>query len=1164
MTASIRTLLSDPSQVERIIQKVIDYQHSDPEKIASEMKEYIVTRHIENSIDRFLDWVDASVGQGGGGEIGVWVSGFYGSGKSSFTKYLGYALDSQNSGFEGRSFTDRLAEQIESVTVRQHLKTLVKRLRPAVVMLDLATHNYGSNIADVSEILYRYVLGWAGYSDIDLQIADFEMTVDRDGRREELLERSREYGKDWLKVHNRSVIARNLASKLNAEMYGEPLDFSNKSGVLSIEERVKRIIEIVRHKTHCEYIFFILDEVGQHIGAHLSAIEDMQGLVQNMRTVGEGKVFLMATAQQTLTESDSRAAFNSPYLFKLKGRFPLSITLESSDIEEICWRRLLRKSASGEEELTQLFKRVGSGLKVKTKLANAKLFEGSLNESNFASLYPFLPSHFKILLSVLGTLSKGEGGTGLRSAIKVVQDVLTGGRIGHIDKNALINMPIGKLVTAENFYNELRQDIEAVERDLSEAAQKTAEAYRDDPLALRIAKTLVITELLKGFEATPANLSALLIDNVSAPDRAKEISTKLDQMARDSTVPIGRNANGTYHYLNERMAALEHEKLTLNVFSSELTKERNTILAEIFGSFLRISTGKLSCSASLFLYGNPTCISGVGKEPLELQVAFYETGEDPSARKQELLEESLETKNAAFLLTETPEGFTDLLNEIIKSDKVADAHAGSADQVERDFVRDQKSKASQARKNLQEMLNQSFDRSSLFIRGAERTVRATEDFGQMLESALSDFAGRIFDKHNQVENADPKPGMAKHILQLKHGMSGYDPLELLEWKDETPVLQEKPAAASVLDYLKLSENLRGGELLDHFMNPPFGWIKDITLYVVSALFVTGHIELNIAGHHYRTVERAVLEAFSSPQAFKAVGVAVRDTIDRSVLLACGQFLANYGVAGIVYTEQGIAEKLREFAIEKSNLCRELARDTREAGTYGTRELELAVQTLESWRDEGIAALWHSIGENQEEKARITDRLSLMQILLVKKRNGFFEDIAAGARAAELSSSSEIKQRWEVLKKELLQPSFTEKGQDLRGFISEANEAGAKDLQEKQQAFSKARSCFEEKKNSVIDLYDLTVDEIEQLPKCVSVEPGASAAQLSDAISKTYETISTLEDKASELALRRNALIQLDIPESISTLEEIDELIQKLNELKTEVKHGRKCILKAGK
>jgi Rad3-related DNA helicase len=147
---------------------------------------------------------------------------------------------------------------------------------------------------------------------------------------------------------------------------------------------------------------------------------------------------------------------------------------------------------------------------------------------------------------------------------------------------------------------------------------------------------------------------------------------------------------------------------------------------------------------------------------------------------------------------------------------------------------------------------------------------------------------------------------------------------------------------------------------------------------------------------------------------------------------------------------------------------------------------------------------------------------------------------------------------------LLQPSFTEKGQDLRGFISEANEAGAKDLQEKQQAFSKARSCFEEKKNSVIDLYDLTVDEIEQLPKCVSVEPGASAAQLSDAISKTYETISTLEDKASELALRRNALIQLDIPESISTLEEIDELIQKLNELKTEVKHGRKCILKAGK
>jgi hypothetical protein len=138
-----------------------------------------------------------------------------------------------------------------------------------------------------------------------------------------------------------------------------------------------------------------------------------------------GKVWLISTAQQTLTEDDPRATLNSDKLYKLKDRFPIQIDLESSDIKEICYRRLLGKSSTGEAELGRLFDAHGQSLRPNTKLQDAKYYDADFARPNFINLYPFLPT-FDILLHLLGALAKSTGGIGLRSAIKVVQDVLKG------------------------------------------------------------------------------------------------------------------------------------------------------------------------------------------------------------------------------------------------------------------------------------------------------------------------------------------------------------------------------------------------------------------------------------------------------------------------------------------------------------------------------------------------------------------------------------------------------------------------------------------------------------------------------------------------------------------------------------------------------------------
>ena len=174
-----------------------------------------------------------------------------------------------------------------------------------------------------------------------------------------------------------------------------------------------------------EHIIFILDEVGQYVAATENLILNLDGFARNIKNLGDSKVWIIATAQQRLTQDDSTAAVNAVSLFKLKDRFPIPVDLEATDIREICYERLLTKSTGGNAKLEKLFDANGAGLKHHTKVSRTRLFSSDLDKDSFRKLYPFLPQHFNILLEMLSSLAKSKrGDSSLRSAIKIIQDVL--------------------------------------------------------------------------------------------------------------------------------------------------------------------------------------------------------------------------------------------------------------------------------------------------------------------------------------------------------------------------------------------------------------------------------------------------------------------------------------------------------------------------------------------------------------------------------------------------------------------------------------------------------------------------------------------------------------------------------------------------------------------
>lgn len=328
MTA-IRSLFDPSRDINRSIEKVVTYQASQEARLRAEISEYEVTDRIEEQLEDLLEKMQATMDVGGGHEIGVWVSGFYGSGKSSFTKYFGLALDGHYV-IDGQPFLKHLQNRVHRAKTKALLNTFASRFPAAVVMLDLASEQIaGATLAEVSTVLYYKILQYAGYSR-NLKVAAFERKLKKDGRYAEFeVAFQAEAGAPWKDYQNDELVADGMLPALAHQLY--PMLFrsdhaftTTASDVIYLaNDRAKEMIDLVRDFSGKENIIFVIDEIGQYVGSNQNKILDLMGLAQNLKNLGDGKVWIIGTAQQTLTEDDPRIAINSPELFKLKDRFPI-------------------------------------------------------------------------------------------------------------------------------------------------------------------------------------------------------------------------------------------------------------------------------------------------------------------------------------------------------------------------------------------------------------------------------------------------------------------------------------------------------------------------------------------------------------------------------------------------------------------------------------------------------------------------------------------------------------------------------------------------------------------------------------------------------------------------------------------------------------------------
>ena len=493
------------NDVSRTIEEVIKVDQADEDVIAGEIAEYVATDSIKRSFIEVLEAYQEAPQKPREGAA-VWVSGFFGSGKSSFAKLLGLALE--NRVIKGVPAADRFAKQIGDNRLSVVLKTIGEKIPTHAVIFDVSTDR-GIRSGDqmLTEIMYRLFLESLGYAK-DIDLAELEIDLESAGRLEafETAFRSH-YGKEWRDERSLLSFAIGRASTIMSQLDPTTFPAADSWGKTRAKPNVttglfaERVVELMARRKPGQSLLFVVDEVGQFVARDIQKMLDLQAIVQQLGLRGRGKFWTVVTSQEKLSELVSGLDDKKIELARLMDRFPLQVHLEPSDISEVTSKRVLQKDAKAEAVLGKLYDDNRARLDVNSRVS-ADVRLPALSREAFIDLYPLLPYQIDLIIDIVsglrlqGGASKHVGGAN-RTIIKLAQQLLINPATEIAEKE------VGNLVRLDQVYDLISGNISSDIRQKIESIP----ARVKHPLAQSVAKVVCLLQFVRtdppSFQWTP-------------------------------------------------------------------------------------------------------------------------------------------------------------------------------------------------------------------------------------------------------------------------------------------------------------------------------------------------------------------------------------------------------------------------------------------------------------------------------------------------------------------------------------------------------------------------------------------------------------------------------------------------------------------------------------
>lgn len=838
------------ADVTRDIPPVVYFHEQSPAKLQAEVQEYIITggypdtdpraRRVKSGIHEqfvhLLRGIEQELQKKGGPELpACWISGFYGSGKSSFAKLLGLALNGETLP-DGTALSTALLLRDDSPR-RQELvdawMALSARVKPTAVVFDIGgVARDGEHIHAAVLRLVQARLGYCAKSNL---VAEYELKLERDGEWTRFIDVAADtLGKPWSIAKDEERADDHFSHVLHVmypERFLDPTSWidsragSRTGAGTSAHEVVEAIDAMIHLRASDRALFIVVDEVSQYVHQDENRMLKLQSFVSELGQRLKGRVWLFATGQQKLEDT---AETNN--LGKLKDRFPthLRVHLGTTNIRDVVHKRLLKKKPEHEKLLRDLFQKHRPNLQVYGYQCE------EITEEDFVEIYPMLPGQVDLLMQITSNLrTRSTRIQGDDHAIRGLLQLL--GELFREQK--LADGDLGSLVTLDAIFEVQHSALDAdVQTTLSRVFNDPQ--VRDDEIAKRVAKAVALLELIQETTATTPELVAkCLYSTLGEGNRVPQVTEALEKLRSQSHLSYSEKQG--YKIQSSAGQEWQYEREMIGVTQEQISKTAQDAIKTLVGSMqerprwkgrafpwtLWFSDGKQVHDAKLQDTREDSTVAVdfrfLGRKDERLSTVWVPKSD------QDLL------RNRLIWVVGESSTIEDHARQLARSDRMLERYRPRRESLSREKQRlliEEEARHEELDARVRAAVAESFVEGTTYFRGQQLRPR---EAGGSFQTALSSLATRILpDLYPHFSEIAIAPSELNQLLEKE--MTGPSKKFMEEGLGLLSLDAGKYVASCggvyptrILEEIEKAGGLTGQTLIGTFVSPPYGYAPDL-------------------------------------------------------------------------------------------------------------------------------------------------------------------------------------------------------------------------------------------------------------------------------------------------------------------------------------------------
>ena len=830
-------------KIDREIQGVIIVGQGEETNVSQELEEYVVTRELQKHFADFFNAYKKSI-DGNTPKMGVWISGFFGSGKSHFLKILSYLLDNK---LVGDKYAIDYFIDDKKITDNKVLSDMQLAANiPADVVLfniDSKSESNGKQNKDaIVNVFLKVFNEMQGFCGSMPHIADLERRLVEVGRFDEFKEAFEdEYGDPWEESRKDfdfiqdsvvdALVSMDYMSEAAARNWCEK---AIEPYTISIEDFAKRVKAYIDSKEENHHVVFLVDEIGQYIGDDSKLMLNLQTVTEELGKECLGRAWVIVTSQQDI---DSITKVKGNDFSKIQGRFDTRLSLSSANVDAVIKKRILDKTDTAAQTLRLLYEQKATIIKnliVFNDSAEKKLYA---DENDFTESYPFVPYQFNLLASVLTSIrTHGASGKhlseGERSMLALFKE----------SASTLKEKEMGVIVPFHRFYDALENFLDHSHKGVISKAYSNSyinpEQKDSDVFAINVLKTLFMIKYVMEIESNIDNITSLMIENID--DDRIELKGKVEEAIKIlmSQMLVQKNGN-LYVFLTDEEQEINNEIEKENVEMSEvITKISEMIFEDIFTEkkyrYPEFG-GRYSFSFNQIVDDRPyksnqTCDIG-----LRILTPWYDGGMDDATLRMM----SGQCREVLVVLPNDDEFLTEM-RAYLKIEGFLRKNT-SAKLAKYEEIKETKRVEMRERNdNAKLYLTEGLKEATIYVNGDIARL-SSKEVNNKISEAIGRLVQTVFHKLSYIDTAMGESDIRK-LLQSTNQMQmqlGGGTVANTHALDDV----QGYIAMNSRNHMKTSMK----SVKDRFMKAPYGFVEDDINWLVACLFKRGDLSFNVNG-----------------------------------------------------------------------------------------------------------------------------------------------------------------------------------------------------------------------------------------------------------------------------------------------------------------------------